>query len=180
MPDPNPRTTPTTTNNPTGTGTAPAPTPSAALTTTVTGSITIGTGTNKASFPVSTSLPPPAGQKSWVFYLESTPDQATKINVGDFIDWAASAMKLGFDKSILPASLTSLTIALEKLNFDTTGDNYDIEVEIGQNNTATPPVWTPSWQPISDLPLTLDNVKLEFAKGTIPPNPNAPSSGPKT
>lgn len=150
------------------------PAPSLTLTTTVSGTITIGTAPNAINVPISTTLPPTV-PGDFVFYYEATSvDTATKIPVGAFIAWAAAQLGATTKESDLPTSLQQLTVAVEKLNFDTKGD-FDIAVEIGKEVDGK---FDADWTPITGLSLTISDVRLEFARGTVPPKPTPPPPTP--
>lgn len=147
-------------------GTDPTP---ATMTTSIKGKITITVDNKKYQMPVSASLPPPQeGAKGYVFDLVNDPATATKIPAGEFIDWAVK--QLGGSSITLPESLTGFTVAVSKLRFDTKGD-FDIEVQIGSQKQGEE--WKPTWKPISNLPLTLDDVEMKFKKGEVPAQPAA-------
>lgn len=144
----------------------PEPTPTT-LTTTVSGTITIGSGTTAINVPIETTLPPATPGEFVFYYQADSVDSATKIPVGQFIAWAAAQLGATTKASDLPTSLQNLSIAVETLNFDTSGD-FDIAVEIG---TEADGKFDADWKPISGLALTISDVKLEFKKGTVPPKP---------
>lgn len=136
----------------------------ATLTTTVSGTIVIGSATEPAKqikVPVSTKLPPETSGKFAFSYKADDLDKATKIKVGDFIAWAAAQLGLTTKVTDLPASLRDLSVAVLKLEFDTSG-KFLIDVEIGTESGGK---FDPSWHPIPGLDtFMISDVTLEVKK----------------
>ena len=134
------------------------------LTTTVSGTIVIGSATDAAKqikVPISTKLPPETAGQFAFSYKADDLDKATKIKVGDFFTWARAQLGLDTQTTDLPATLRDLSVAVLKLEFNTSG-KFDIAVEIGTESGGK---FDASWHPIPGLTsFAISDVTLEVKK----------------
>jgi hypothetical protein len=129
---------------------------------TLKGNIVIGSSTdpkNAIKIPLDSIMPPPSGHIVFNYQLKDGTDPDAVVSVGDFLTWAQKMLSIPDFQSDLPASLVALSIGVDKLNIDTSGQ-FDINVLFG---TLKDKKWSPDWKPIEALPFTFNDLELDVA-----------------
>jgi hypothetical protein len=133
-------------------------------TTNIHGTIVIGQPPTPIEIPIAAKIPPDTAGVFVFDYQAPNIEAATKINIGSFLTWLGTAMKVDIPVTDLPESLQSFTIAVLKFHLDTQG-NFDIQIEIGSMVDGK---WTPEWTPVQGLGITLVGLGFEVTNMSEP------------